>query len=250
MEIVLPSSVTADHASPKMSEKYVHIRTSDILARFMDHGWSVAQVNAPKYSKLPQYARHALRLRHKDFGLDADSAIPELIILNSHNGTWKLRIALGIFRVVCSNGMVAGSLWEGISLKHCNIKDVEEKVEQVTGQISDLSDRVGSAIHQWSQVEVPIKEQLDFAQKAIAIRWKEATPVTPDQMLEARRDADRGSDLWHVFNRVQENLTQGGFSGTNSRGIGFNIKAIKNVKRDYKYNAELFDLAASYAKEQ
>lgn len=43
--------------------------------------------------------------------------------------------------------------------------------------------------------------------------WGDKTPVTAEQLLLTRRDADKGSDLWRVFNRVQENLTQGGFSG-------------------------------------
>lgn len=245
----LPISVYSDQHSPKMSDKYIHIKTSDILERFQDVGWEVASANSPRYSKAPEFARHALRLRHPDFGmLDSDNVIPELIILNSHNGTWALRMALGMFRMVCSNGMVAGSIWEGVHLKHYNIKNLEEKVIQVTGQMGELTSRLQSSVKRWQDVEMPLKEQMDFAQKAIAIRWGEKTPVTPDQLLESRRDADKGSDLWRVFNRVQEHLTRGGFTGHNSRGGTVNIKAIRNVKRDFKYNAELFELAETYAK--
>lgn len=249
-DLILPSAVySADH-SPKMSEKYVHIRTADILERFNDMGWKVASANAPRYSKAPQFARHALRLRHSDFpDIGAQDVIPELIVLNSHNGSWALRIALGMFRMVCSNGMVAGHLWEGVALKHYNIKDLERQIESVTGKMGTLANKLAGTINTWSNVEVPLKEQIDFAEKARAIRWGERSPVTTEQLLECRRPADKGADLWHVFNRVQEGLTQGGMIGMTSNGRSIKISPVKNVKRDFKFNSELFDLAATYAKE-
>ena len=249
-DLILPPSVFSETHSPKMSDKYVHIKTSDILERFRDMGWDVASVNAPRHSKAPEFARHALRLRHKDFpSLDKDSVIPELIVLNSHNGSWALRIALGMFRVVCSNGMVAGSLWDGIALKHYNIKDLEEKVESVTQRMGTLANGLADKITKWQQVEVPFKEQEEFARRAIGIRWGDKTPVTPENLLLARRDVDKGNSLWKVYNRVQENLTQGGYTGTTSNGRTLNIKPVKNVKRDYKFNYALFDLAAATAEE-
>ena len=247
-ELILPSAVYSDVHSPCMSEKYVHIKTSDILTRFQDMGWEVASASAARQSKTPQFARHALRLRHKGFAdIDQDGVIPELIVLNSHNGSWALRIMLGMFRMVCCNGMVAGSLWEGVALKHYNIKNLEEKVEHVTGHMGELTNKLAGTVKHWQEVEMPWNIQEEFAQKAIAIRWGDKTPVSADQLLEARRPADRGNDLWHVFNRVQENLTQGGFSGRTSNGRTLGVKAVRNVKRDIKFNTELFEAASQYA---
>lgn len=246
-DLILPLAVTSQLHSPKMSEKYVHINTADILARFQDTGWAVASVNSAKHSKHPEYARHALRLRHRDFPtIDHGGVVPELIVLNSHNGSWALRIALGMFRMVCSNGMVAGNLWGGVSLKHYNIKNLEDKITQVTGDMNNLSHKLSDTIQDWMTVELPYNEQLDFAEKAMGIRWGDKTPVKAEQLLETRREADRGSNLWKVFNRVQENLTQGGFNGTSSNGRLLGIKPVRNVKRDFKFNSELFELATSY----
>ena len=248
-DIILPSAVFSDTHSPRMSEKYVHIKTADVLSRFQDMGWQVASANSARHSKTPQFSRHALRLRHKNFldlGLGESNVIPELIVLNSHNGSWALRMALGMFRMVCSNGMVAGSLWEGVALKHYNIKNLEEQITSVTERIGSLGDKLAKSIGDWQQVEVPWKEQVDFAEKAIAIRWGDRTPVSPETLLEARRDADKGNDLWHVFNRVQENLTQGGMTGLTTNGRSLKLLPVKNVKRDFKFNSELWDLAQSY----
>ena len=248
--IILPSAVFSDTHSPKMSAKYTHIKTSDILERFFDMGWQVSSANAPRHSKNPEHARHAVRLRHRDFPmLDKDNVIPELIVLNSHNGQWALRMALGMFRLVCSNGMVAGNLWAGVGLKHYNLKNLEEKITEVTGEVGQLGQKLETSIRHWSEVEVPLKEQMDFAEKALAIRWKGHHPLSAEQLLESRRPQDMGSDLWRVFNRVQENLTQGGMTGVTSNSRTLNIKAVRNVKRDFLFNSQLWNLAAEYAKE-
>lgn len=243
----LPAAVFSDTHSPRMSEKYVHIKTADILSRFQDMGWEVSSANAARHSKHPEYARHALRLRHKDhLDIDQDGVVPELIVLNSHNGSWALRMMLGMFRMVCSNGMVASTVWEGIALKHYNIKNLEEKVEYATQQMGMLTDKLAGTIREWREVEMPWNIQREFAEKAISVRWGEKTPVTVDQLLMARREADKGNDLWHVFNRVQENLTQGGFTGRATNGRALGILPVRNVKRDFKFNSELFQLASQY----
>ena len=249
-DIILPSAVFSETHSPKLSDQYVHIKTVDVLSRFQDMGWMVSAANAAKHSKTPQFARHAIRLRHKDFPmLDTDNVVPELIVLNSHNGSWALRMALGMFRMVCSNGMVAGSLWGGIALKHYRIKDLEEKVVQVTHEIDGLSHKLSDSIRHWSEVQVPLKDQQEFAEKAIAIRWGNRNPLTTDQLLEARRPQDLGNDLWKVFNRVQENLTQGGMMGRSASGANLKLLPVRNVKRDFKFNSQLWDLANTYAQE-
>lgn len=247
-QIILPSAVYSNEHSPKMSDRYVHIRTSDVLERFQDMGWQVSSANAAQRSKSPEFARHAIRLRHKDYlDINQDGTIPELIVLNSHNGSWALRMALGMFRLVCSNGMVAGRLWEGISLRHYNIKNVEEKIELVTNQMGGLANQLAESINTWRQIDVPLNDQLEFATRAREIRWGDREPVEAGILLEARRDADKGSNLWTVFNRVQENLTQGGYLGLSSNNRTMGIKPVTNVKRDFKFNAQLYDLASEYA---
>ena len=41
-------------------------------------------------------------------------------------------------------------------------------------------------------------------------RWGEDKMVDLNQMLSIRRQEDSGNDLWSIFNRVQENMLQGG----------------------------------------
>lgn len=249
-ELILPPAIYSETHAARLSDKYVHVKTSDVLEVFQDYGWQVRAAQSAQRGHA-QHSRHMLRLRHKDYlgGFRVDGIIPELVVLNSHNGSWALRMLLGMFRVVCTNGMVAGSVWEGVTLKHYRLTQVENKVQTATQQLSEHVQRLGSTIEHWDQVEMTIPQQIEFAQQARKIRWGEATPVEEHLLLEARRTEDKGNTLWRVFNRVQENLTQGGFTGTTSNRRSFSVRGIKNVKRDFLYNKRLWEAANSYALE-
>ncbi|MET3218237.1 UNVERIFIED_ORG: hypothetical protein ABIC48_006032 [Burkholderia territorii] len=66
-------------------------------------------------------------------------------------------------------------------------------------------------------------EQHVFARSALALRYDPTdaaapAPVSESQLLAPRRFEDRHDDLWTVFNRVQENLTEGGLRGRSRSG--------------------------------
>ncbi len=248
--ISLPSAVFSTEHSPKLSPTYNHINTAQVMEKFQDMGWFPAAANSAKHSKAPQYARHTVRMRHKDFAVaEIDATIPEIILLNSHNGTWALRIALGMFRMVCSNGMVAGNVWEGEVIRHSRVSQLDEKILQITQNMGTMANNLTDRIRHWSQLEVSPDQALQFAKQAKQIRWGERDPVDSAQLLEARRSDDEGRSLWKVFNRVQENLTRGGYSGITTSGRSFAVKAISNAKRDFNYNRQLFSLANDLATE-
>lgn len=247
-DLILPPAVYSETHAARLSDKYVHVKTSDVLSIFQDHGWKVNAVSSAQRGNV-QHSRHILRLRHKDFaeGFRVDGIIPELVVLNSHNGSWALRMLLGMFRMVCANGMVAGSVWDGVTLRHYRLTDVEDKVKEATQRLGTNVQVLSDTIEKWDQIEMTLPQQIEFAQQARQIRWGESTPVEENLLLEARREDDKGQSLWKVFNRVQENLTQGGFTGRTANNRAFQVRGIKNVKRDYKYNRQLWDAANDFA---
>ena len=59
-----------------------------------------------------------------------------------------------------------------------------------------------------------------------------------------RREQDRCTDLWTVFNVVQENLMRGGFSNSDT---GRRARAVKNIDKTVTYNQGVWDLASKQA---
>jgi len=59
---------------------------------------------------------------------------------------------------------------------------------------------------------------------------------------------DRGADLWRTFNRVQENLMQGGLQGRNANGGRSTTRRVSSVSENIRLNRALWTLADEMAK--
>lgn len=85
-----------------------------------------------------------------------------------------------------------------------------------------------------------------FAQAALALKYDDPdkpAPLSAQQVLMPRRSEDRHRDLWHVFNRVQENLIKGGLLGRHSHGRRQRTRAVQGIDADIRLNRALWLLA-------
>lgn len=58
-----------------------------------------------------------------------------------------------------------------------------------------------------------------------------------------RRFYDRRPDLWSVFNRTQENLTQGGLHGCSANGRRQQTRPVQGIDQNIRLNRALWLLA-------
>lgn len=89
-------------------------------------------------------------------------------------------------------------------------------------------------------------EQEVFAQAALSLKYESLAtpaPITPAQLLTPRRLEDAGPDLWSAYNRVQENLTQGGLQGRTAIGRRHSTRPIQGIDQNLKINRALWILA-------
>jgi hypothetical protein len=73
-----------------------------------------------------------------------------------------------------------------------------------------------------------------FARAALALKYDDPdkpAPITESQILMPRRFDDRRPDLWSVFNRTQENLTQGGLHGRSANGRRQQTRPVQGIDR-------------------
>ena len=103
-------SIFAELPSPFVSEIYQFIRTSDVLETLMDLGWNTRQMTEVRARKphTKGFQKHLIRLTNPELsvGKSVGEEIPELILTNSHNGKNSFSFKLGIYSLVCSNGLV------------------------------------------------------------------------------------------------------------------------------------------------
>lgn len=236
-------SVLATEAHETRGERYAFIPTVEVLDGLRKEGFQPFEVRQTKCRDVGkrEFTRHMVRLRHADT-ITARGETPEIVLLNSHDGTSSYQLLAGIFRMVCSNGLIAGDVCNDIRIRHTGnvIGDVIEGSYRVLENIKLVSDR----IDQYRSVELGVDEQQAFARDVEQLRWGQNSALYhPEQLLYPRRFEDRKNDLWTVFNRAQENLIKGGLYGRSASGRRTRTREVGGVNENVKLNRALWTLA-------
>ena len=114
-------SIFTESSSEHTSEKYQHISTINVVKGLMAEGFmpvKAMQSRTRKADKAP-FTKHLLRFRHIDSVPTVGSGLfPELVLVNSHDGLSSYRLMAGLYRLICSNGLVAGDTFKEIRVRH------------------------------------------------------------------------------------------------------------------------------------
>ena len=250
MERIAPA-IFATEPAASTSDQYRFVPTTEILYGLMDNGFVPVQARQNRTLKegAEQHAKHMIRFQHEDFMKDISEVgdeIPELVLYNSHNGKSSYQLMMGIFRLICSNGMVVMS--ESIN----KTRVLHRGPEQMVGDVIEASfevvkeaPKVMAQIEEWKAIEFNEEEKTDYATIAFALR-KSKLEVPTSQLLSHSRMADKGDDVWRTMNRVQENIIRGKIRGETGQTDWYGrpktrrVSAIKSVEADTKFNKELW----------
>ena len=253
-------SALATRPYDAMSAKYTYVPTLGAIEAMIAAGFQPfsAMQNRTRVPGKGDFTKHLIRFRHQG---DAQSlvvgdVIPEVVLINSHDGTSAYKLIAGLYRLVCSNGMmVSDAEIDAINIMHKgNI--VGDVIEGSYKLIADTQKSLGT-VRNWTQLQLTDGEQHAFAESAHTLRFGDAegkttTPITAAQLLTSRRREDVGSDLWRTFNRVQENVIAGGLSAVQRDADGRRVRRvstrrINGIDQDVRLNRALWELAAKMA---
>jgi hypothetical protein len=245
-----PSVFTAT-AADHVSSAYTHIPTSQVIDDMAQLGWGVVDAKQVKARKGVGFQKHLVVFRNNDIvinGEDGDTVFPQILLTNSHDGKNSFTFKCAIFRMICENGLVVSTQeFEDIKLRHMGytFEDLQQKIKTV---VENLPLTVES-MNKMKQIQLEEKDAIELATRALATRFTadEMTRITIDAklLLEPTRPEDRGSDLWTIFNVIQEKLVSGDFNynvGSKSR----KARQIKNFQQDIRLNEQLWSLAESF----
>jgi hypothetical protein len=231
-----------------MTRSYRFISTSQVLGALIEAGFvpTDARQGRSKVGDGAGYARHLIRFRHARESVTLVDAIPEIVLVNAHDGTSAYQLRAGLFRPLCTNGLIARIGDFGfISVPHraSVVADVVEGALRLTAQFQALGETVRAMAH---RVLSPL-ERLGLAEAALAIRYPHADrlPYPAERVLEARRSGDAGDTLWQVYNVVQEHLVRGGITYQSPRGRVMRTRRIQAIREDVRVNTALWQAAAA-----
>ena len=234
-----------------LSEHYVHIPTNKVIEDMIQLGWEPCQaveIKARKKSTIG-YQRHMIKFFNPSItieGANGDDVFPQILLTNSHDGLSSFKFQIGLFRLVCSNGLVVCDTNYGdFKLRHMGytFSELQTKISEAVESFPGLVKK----INEFQNVELSDWQVTDFAGKAALVRFGENVKVDVNELLGVERNEDAGNNLWAVFNRVQEKLISGNLSYTMGARVR-KARAVKNFSQDLKINEALWELAEEYVK--
>jgi hypothetical protein len=248
-------SAYAEKAYSGTSNRYAFFSTDAVVEALRGSGWApvIAQQQRARAEDRFGFQKHLIRFhRREELGRAVlhDSRL-ELVLMNSHDGGCAFRLFAGVFRLVCSNGLVVSEASFGaVSIRHT--RRTVEQVVAASQKIAHNSDGIGSRIEAFRTRSFSEPERLDFASRALALRYDsvEAAPVRPALLLEPKRREDSGSSLWQTFNVVQERMMRGSrpdrFKAQQESRRTARVRGLTGLDAQLSINRNLWELAASY----
>lgn len=198
-------SAFAEKAHEATTERYSFFPTSSVVEALRESGWApvITQEQRTREEGRRGFQKHLVRF-HRRTELNTtplgDSRL-ELVLMNSHDGGCAFRLFAGVFRVVCTNGLiVADATYGAVSIRHTH-RTVDEVIT-ASQKIAGDSDQIGTRIESFRQRPLTDEQRLDFATRALTLRYEsvEQAPVYPSVILQPNRAADQGNSLWQTFN--------------------------------------------------
>lgn len=204
--------------SDSLSHNYGHIGTSNLIDFAADLGFLPVQVGQAR-SRSKDVAtletkKHLVRFRHES-DIGREEAV-DLLLHNSHDGKSSVQLRLGIFRMVCSNGMVVGDTMQDVRISHLKLTEdtVKEHLSGLFNQAPQLLERISAM----KSTEMSMDVGIHIAKELFKSRmgepedfeeiWQEGRHHLLPRIDRVLRGADKGRSAWAVYNRFQENIQQ------------------------------------------
>ena len=235
-----------------VSPRYTFVPTARIVSGLREHDWVPVAVEEQRIRVEARrgFQKHLIRFRRAEQMETLDEWNVELVLVNSHDAGCAYQLHAGIFRRICSNGLVVSDGgFEAIRFRHAGLEP--EEVVQASFRLLDFMPRVGGLVQRFRTRVLEAPESMAFAEQALLLRYpsRAEAPIDPDRLLLARRPEDEGVDLWSTMNRCQENLVRGGVSDfhRDRRGKLRSVRALRGIDSKVSLNKGLWGLAERLA---
>lgn len=257
-------AVFATAPDENVTAKYNFVPTEQIVSNILSLGWELhsAKQNGPKDT-----SRHMVRFTHPKMGkmdqVSGDNVKPQIILDNSHNRGSSAQIHMGLFRLVCTNGLVAAipGMYNNVKFRHMGID--REEIKKVLEVAAENYIGIGDHLGDMQMISMHKDEKEEFAVKAIAARephlfikedgtidMKKLTASTnPMDIITPIRGEDEANNLWTVFNVIQERMIKGGYQRVASNGRNSTTRGVSSASRNIDLNKKIWTIAETFMPE-
>lgn len=251
-------SIFATEPWHKMSAKYAFIPTIQVVTKMRAEGFEPVQAmqSRTRIEGKGDFTKHLIRfrdVRQGDKPLDMDlvkvgAVFPELVLTNAHDGASAYKLDSGLFRLVCTNGLMVG---DGI-VNHVSVRHTGDPgaVIDATYEVIEEFPKVQASIESFSRLRLEAPEQRAFGAAALALKYDEdAAPITAEQVTRPVRGEDAEPTLWNTFNVAQEHLVNGGDRYRAARTMRRQrTRPVEGISENTRLNKALWTLAEEMRK--
>jgi len=165
---VVPS-IFSEEKHTSRSERYTYIPTITLLNKLREEGFQpyFACQSKVRNDDKRGHTKHMVRLRRE--GNNQGKEVPEIILLNSHDGSSSYQMIPGIFRFVCTNGLVCGDSFGEIRVPHKG--DVVGQVIEGAYEVVGIFDKVEESVDAMKSIQLTNEEQRLFCQAALTYKY-------------------------------------------------------------------------------
>ncbi len=232
------------------SNRYLKVRTPLALMREAGLIPTFVTQSTTRIEGKAAFTKHLLRFRKaSDQGrsLIVGDEIHEITLRNSHDGTSSYELGDGIFRLVCSNGLMRPINVSTSRFQHK--ASSEQQIVESTLRIIEEEDTVRQEVEVLKHIPFDREEQLLLAEVALRTRLgiddeeeiEANTPFRPANFLRVRVRGDNPNTAWGALNVVQYNGVNKGlqaYDREHDRAVG--LRELKGIDSLTTFNRTIY----------
>lgn len=226
------------HKDFKVKRPQNMVDSLEAVKKLQAEGWVLDGITEDK-NELLKPVGHQIKLSHPDIRLGKEDGMANTYITNKVVNTGYqdfMMLSLGVYRQVCGNGLWA--MRDDVKEKILNPHDLDHALNSIETE----SNQMIKQFERIREIELSQSGQFGYAQKALQIRFGQIPNIDYKQLLNVNRDADKGDNVWKVYNRIQENLTKPAMLKNKQ---GFNVTGVTDYAQNQRVNQELYKLMVS-----
>ena len=206
------------------SNKYRYVSSNELInkVQLLANSRGIPNVSTKVlYSDAPgtKSTRHLLEFRFHDLERDlfGTPIVPRLLVWNSFNAECSLSLSVGVYRLVCSNGLTLGKSMFRDQAIHLKGTEIERIVEEFEHQVAASLDYIDTQmtenfvklmggqlnIYEINRILTTMVEARSISKRTAAIV---KGTLSPDALSFTTREEDKELTLWSLYNIVNENM--------------------------------------------
>jgi len=223
-----------------LSNKYQSVSTPDLLAKFEEvatkRGLDFEIKNLTRKPSAKSTV-HAFQVTFgSEFELFGSKVSPRVLIKNSYRGESALTIQVGLYRFVCSNGLVLGETCFKEKIIHIKGQTIEMKLAELGSRIEAalewIDTKMKAAIEEKTAMTLSPEKAVEIVSQLKVSKRIKASVATLIENPIALRPEDRGNNVFSLWNIVNEQIRKSSRS------------PLREMERNERLLENILDLAA------